>query len=196
MFSNDKDIIDGLMQGGTIKRKAEDTLFTRYMYFIEVGQTKYSLNEDDLFTAYSNTVLKTIDNIIIHAFEGRSSLKTYMHTIFHNNCVDLIRKNSSTKYSVNKAEPFTDVFNNLSDTAQSVMQVMIERTDMDLLKKNIQDLGNKCKELLELFLDGHPDAYAAKELSYSSADVVRTSRGRCIDKLRQLYTQTSNKNGK
>jgi RNA polymerase sigma-70 factor (ECF subfamily) len=106
------------------------------MYFIDTASNKYSLTEDDLFTAYSNTVLKTIDNIISQVFEGRSSLKTYMHTIFHNNCVDLIRKNSSTKYAVNRTESFTDILYNLSDNAKSVVEVMTEQTDMGLLKKN------------------------------------------------------------
>lgn len=195
MFSNDKDIIEGLIQGGTIRRKAEDLLFTRYMYFIGVGEKKYSLNEDDLFTAYSNTVLKTIDKIINHVFEGRSSLKTYMHTIFHNNCVDLMRKNSSAKYAFNKTESFTETLLNLSDAAKSVIQLLIEQTDMGLLKKNIKELGSKCRELLELFVDGYNDTIIAQKLSYSSADVVRTSRGRCVDKLRQLYNQSSSKNG-
>jgi RNA polymerase sigma factor (sigma-70 family) len=195
MFSSDQDIIGGLMQGGITRRRAEDALFTGYMYFIDIGLKKYSLSEDEVFTVYSNTVLKTIDNIINRVFEGRSSLKTYMHTIFHNNCVDLIRKNSSTKYAINKTDSFTEVLHNLSDPAKSVIQVLIEQTDMNLLKKNIKDLGNKCRELLELFLDGCRDATIAQKLSYSSADVVRTSRGRCVDRLRQLYNQTSNKNG-
>jgi RNA polymerase sigma-70 factor (ECF subfamily) len=195
MLLNDQDIIEGLREGGTARRRAEDTLFTRYMYFIDTASNKYSLTEDDLFTAYSNTVLKTIDNITSRVFEGRSSLKTYMHTIFHNNCVDLIRKNSSTKYAVNRTESFTEILYNLSDTAKSVVEVMTEQTDMGLLKKNIQELGAKCRELLEMFLDGCTDALTAQKLSYSSADVVRTSRGRCVDRLRQLYNQTTNKNG-
>lgn len=185
IFSQDQEIIDGLKQTGSVKRKAEDLLFTRYQYFINLGQKQYALNEDDVFNAYSDTVLKAIANVVNGAFEGRSSLKTYMHSIFHNKCVDLTRKNSSTKYAVNRTVMLAEALSNLSDTNKSVIQKLIEQTDLQLLKNKLMQLGEKCRALLDLFLEGLNDAAIADKLAYNSADVVRTSRGRCVDKLRQ-----------
>ncbi len=185
MFSNDDEIVEGLKQTGSVKRKAEDKLFSTYAYFMPTGQKKYDLDEDHIFTAYSETVFKTISKITNNEFEGRSSLKTYMHSIFHNNCVDLLRKKSSNKYAVNKAEEVTGTVEKLSDPAKSIIQTLIEKTDLEILKEKLKNIGSKCKDLLELFLEGHSDKIIAQQLHYSNSDVVRTSRGRCIEKLRQ-----------
>ncbi len=185
MFLNDKEIVEGLKQTGTFRRRAEDQLFSQYAYLMNTSQKKFKLNDDEIFTAYSDTVLKIIEKIISDDFEGRSSIKTYLFTIFNNKCVDVLRKKSSNKYAVNNTEEFTDTLADLSDPAKSIIQVLIERTDIESLKKKLQDLGNKCRELLEYFINNSPDKTTAEKLGYSSADVVRTSRGRCIEKLRQ-----------
>ena len=49
------------------------------------------------------------------------------------------------------------------------------------------ELGDNCKKLLAMFADGYSDKEIAVSMEYKTADVVKTSRLRCLDKLRQSY---------
>lgn len=65
---------------------------------------KHRLSEEEAFDAYSDSVLVAIGSISNETFKAESSLKSYLYKIFHNKCVDLFRKNSTNKNSVNRAQ--------------------------------------------------------------------------------------------
>ena len=107
--SSDDALIKNLQQSQPNKRRAEEALFKKYIYFIKEGVNKYSLQEEEAFDAYSDTILQAINNIVSDLFENRSSLKTYLYRIFANKCVDLIRKKTTNKHSVYKTSPVSDM---------------------------------------------------------------------------------------
>jgi len=187
LHPGDQAIINGLAQPGIERRKAEDQLFVTYRYFIREGMQKYRLEEEEAFDAYSDTVLAAIDMIAGGSFEGRSSLKTWLFRIFQNKCVDLVRKKTTNKNSIHQTAPVSDWLHALSDASKTIVQRLVEKADADLLKQRLSELGDKCRELLTLSADGYTDKILAVQLAYKSADVVKTTRLRCLEKLRQLY---------
>ena len=189
--ATDEDLIIQLQQDSHLKRKAEDALFTRYVYFIKEGMHKYSLTEDEAFDAYSDTILYAIGSIAGNIFERKSSLKTYLYKIFCNKCVDLIRKKTTNKNSIHQTASITDMLLKIADTARTVVQQLIEKTDMDTLASRLKQLGDKCKQMLALYADGYTDKEIAAALDYKTADVIKTSRLRCIEKLRQAYNNNN-----
>jgi len=187
---SDQEIIDHLRENDPGRRRSEDQLFSRYSYFIREGMTKHALSEDDAFSAYSDSVLSAIEKISNRSFEGRSSLKTYLFQIFHNKCVDLIRKKTTNKGSVHRTASITDMLAQVSDSAKSVIQKLVDKTDWSMLKERLNGLGDSCRQLLGLWAESYSDKEIAALLRYKTADVVKTSRLRCLEKLRQLYKQT------
>ena len=187
--SEDEEIISdlGLKESTMVRRKAEEQLFNRHAYFIKEGMSKYSIDQEDAFNAYSDTILQSIDNIVNTRFENRSSLKTYLYRIFNNKCVDLIRKKTTNKGSIHQTTSISDMLSMISDPAKTVIQQLIEKNDAELLKIKLGEIGENCKQLLAMFADGYNDKEIAKSMKYKSPDVVKTSRLRCLDKLRQLY---------
>ena len=185
--SSDGEIIGRFRQGGIERRRSEEQLFTRFAYFIREGMRKHALSEDEAFDAYSDTVLVAIENITNSGFEGRSSLKTYLSRIFTNKCVDLFRKKTTNKNSVNRSEAISDRLVLLSDVAKSALQKLIDKTDWDLLKEKMNKLEERCRRLLLYWSDNYNDKEIAGVLNYKTADVVKTSRLRCLEKLRRLY---------
>jgi RNA polymerase sigma factor (sigma-70 family) len=183
----DQAIINSLLQTGIERRKGEDQLFTTYSYFIREGMRKYSLQQEDAFDAYSDSVIAAIQKITDGSFEGRSSLKTWLFQIFQNKCVDLLRKKTTNKNSIHKTAPVSDMLYQLSDAAKTIIQQLVERADGDLLRERLNEIGTKCRELLLLSADGYSDKELSVQLAYKSTDVVKTSRLRCLEKLRQLY---------
>jgi len=188
-----RDIIDQLLEGGISGRKAEEQLFSTYSYFIREGINKFSLSEDESFDAYSDSILSAINKILSHSFEGRSTLKTWLFQIFHNKCVDLIRKKTTHKRSVFNTIVITDVFYNLSDSAKLVIEKMAEKNDWEKLRQKLNEIGDNCRKLLQYWAEGFPDKEIALLVEYKTAEVVKTTRLRCLEKLRQLYSQQTNK---
>lgn len=190
VYPADQEIIRNLSQDNGNRRKGEDDLFNSYAYFIREGARKYRLAEDEAFDAYSDTILSAIEKIRLGRFEGRSSLKTWLFQIFHNKCVDLLRKKTTHKSSVHQTASITDMLFELSDSSKTVVQQLVEKADFDLLKQRLGELGDTCRELLQLSADGYSDKEIAAQMEYKTADVVKTSRLRCLDRLRQLYKRT------
>lgn len=190
LLKADRGIIEQLRQGGTDRRRSEEQLFNRFSYFIREGITKHALSEDDAFNAYSDTILVAIENLINAGFEGRASLKTYLYQIFHNKCVDLIRKKTTNKNSVNRSESISDRLLLLSDSSRSVLQKLIDKADWNLLKEKLSSLEDKCRQLLLFWGDNYSDKEIAAMLYYKTADVVKTSRLRCLEKMRRIYNMT------
>jgi len=185
--SADLDIINNLLHEGVNRRKAEELLFTRYAYFIEQGMHKYSFAEEEAFDIYSDTILSAIPKIIDRSFEGRSSLKTWLFQIFHNKCVDFIRKKTTNKSSVNKSVGIPEVLVQVADSTKTILQELMDRTDKDQIRQKLNQLGDNCKKILWQWAEGYSDKEIAVALEYKTADVVKTSRLRCLEKLRQLY---------
>jgi len=187
VISDDEEIIRQLKESKMVRRKAEEELFSRHIYFIKEGINKYSLDQEDAFNAYSDTIIQVIENVSADRFEKRSSLKTYLYRIFNNKCVDLIRKKTTNKSSVHQTAPISDMLTMISDPAKTIIQQLVEKNDVALLKQKLTEIGDTCKQLLSMFAEGYNDKEIAVAMEYKSSDVVKTSRLRCLDKLRQLY---------
>jgi len=183
----DWQIIGLLRQRGVDKRKGEESLFNEYAYFIRDGIRKHRLSEDEAFDAYSDSVLAVIESISSETFQGNSSLKSYLYKIFHNKCVDLFRKNATNKNSVNRALSIDEELFRLSDKSRSILQTLIEKADWKVLKERLEQLGDDCRRMLLLWSDSYSDKEIAVVMDYKTANVVKTSRLRCLAKLRQLY---------
>jgi len=185
--SFDRDLINNLLQDGIVRKKAEDQLFSQYAYFIEQAMQKYSFQEDEAFNVYADTVMAAITKITNRSFEERSSLKTWIYQIFHNKCVDLVRKRTTNKNSVNRSMAIPDMLLQMADTAKSVIQELMEKADKDLVAQKLKEVGENCRQLLLRWAEGLSDKEIAISMEYKTADVVKTSRLRCLEKLRQLY---------
>ena len=64
---------------------------------------------------------------------------------------------------------------------------MIDQTDFDRLKQKLKELGEDCRQMLQLWSEGFSDKEIAVQLNYKTAEVTKTSRYRCLEKLKRLY---------
>jgi len=183
----DRQIIGLLQHKGLDKRKGEESLFNKYAYFIRDGMRKHRLSEDEAFDAYSDSVLVAIESISNGTFLGNSSLKSYLYKIFHNKCVDFFRKNATNKNSMNRTLSIDEELFRLSDKSRSIVQTLIEKADWKMLKNRLEQFGDDCRKMLLLWADSYSDREIAVVMEYKTANVVKTSRLRCLGKLRQLY---------
>jgi RNA polymerase sigma-70 factor (ECF subfamily) len=185
--TTDHEIISSLHKGGKERVKGEDLLFKRYAYFIPGAIHKYSLQQEEAFDVYTDTIIAGIEKISNNDYQGKSSLKTWLYQIFHNKCVDLLRKKTTNKNRVYQTLGISETQFQITDNVKSIIQKLIDKTDFDLLKQKLSQLGESCREMLQQWAEGLSDREIAGSMGYKNADVVKTSRLRCLDKLKQLY---------
>lgn len=183
-------MLDGLRAGGLQRRAAERQLYEEFFYFIDQGCRKYRLNTEDCASAYSDTIITVIEQVTDGRFEGRSSVKTYAYQIFKHKCVDLVRKNTTNRNRVFHTQVLDPLVQVLPDRARTVIQQLVEKNDRKLLLQKLQELGGKCRELLLLFEDGYNDREIALQMQYQSPEVVKTTRLRCLGKLKEKIAST------
>lgn len=184
---DDDRLLENLLKGDSQNRHFENQLYEKYSYLIREGVWKYRLIEDDSSIIYSDTILTVIEHLYSNRFEGRSGLKTYVHQIFSNKCVDFIRKKATNKAAVYRTDSLSEVLYQMPDEARTVVQELIEEQDFELLKQRLRELSEKCRSMLWAWGEGYSDKEIAEQLDYQSAAVAKTSRLRCLEKLRELY---------
>lgn len=181
----DVHIINGLVMDNGQRASVEKELYQQYQYFIDEGCRKYRLTYEDSFSAYSDAVLSVIHNIKNQSFNHNASLKTYLFQIFSNKCIDLIRKKTTNKHKVHQSAAEPELLSQLPDTARNVIEKLVTEQKIAALKQQLEVIGEKCKEILLLFEDGFSDKEIAETLQYSNAAVAKTTRLRCLDKIKE-----------
>jgi RNA polymerase sigma factor (sigma-70 family) len=196
-YLSDNELIEALKQSDrSIKERAEIQLFKAHSPFVKHGIKQYRLSEEEALDCYSESYLKLLDQVHNENFLGHASLKTYHFQIFSNKCVDWIRKKSSNKYKRQILAAIPEILEKLSDQTKSIIQLLIDKIDVELLRIRIAQLSGNCSELLNFSLDGVTDKDILDRVDhYKSVDVIRVTRNRCIESLRQLYHQNEHSNG-
>ncbi|PYI90083.1 MAG: RNA polymerase subunit sigma-24 [Verrucomicrobia bacterium] len=187
LLPDERELIDSIEQNGSERKKGEERLFTRYAYFIKEAIHKYSLSEEEAFDVYSDAILSAIEKISNGSFQRRSSLKTWVYQIFHNKYVDFIRKKSTNRSSIHRTLSISDPMFEVADTSKTIIQELMDKTDWKLLREKLNQIGDNCRQMLLLWADGYSDKEIALAMEYKTSDVVKTSRLRCLEKLKQLY---------
>lgn len=185
---DDEAILQGIRAGGTQRRLFENKLYEKYYYLVREAQFKHKISTDDAESAYSDAILTVIEHIVEHRFEGRSALKTYLYQIFTNKCVDIIRKNTTNRAEIHQnIVGLEDALLWLPDEAHSVVKKLIVESDIAQLRQHLQTLGDKCREMILAWGEGYSDEEIAQMMAYNTAAVAKTSRQRCLEKLKEKY---------
>ena len=183
----DIELTKGILEGGPSRRSFENKLYEKYYYLIKEATFKHNITLEDASSAYSDSIISVIDAIVLQKFQEKAQLKTYIYQIFNNKCVDQIRKNSTNKASANQGISIDDFALQMPDESKLIIQKLAEEFEFDKLKKHLIMLGDKCKQMLMAWADGFTDKEIALMLEYNSPQVAKTSRLRCLEKLKENY---------
>jgi len=75
----------------------------------------------------------------------------------------------------------------IADSSKTIIQQLADKTDWTVLRERLNQIGENCRQMLMLWADGYSDKEIASSMEYKTSDVVKTSRLRCLEKLKQLY---------
>lgn len=184
---SDQDIAAGIRTGGSQRRYFENKLYDKYRYLIRNGSRNHKIEEEDASMAYSDTILTTIEHIATGRFEGRSELKTYIHQIFLNKCVDVIRKRTTNTMQAFQRISLEELLIPVPDSQRTALADLIRQQDHQRIRQLLARIGERCQEILTLWSEGFSDREIALQYQYSTDGVAQTTRLRCLEKLRIMY---------
>ena len=183
----DYDILQGIREGDSRRQLYENKLYEKYHYLVREAQFKHKISYDDAQSAYSDAILTVIDHVVNGRFEGRSEVKTYLYQIFTNKCVDTIRKNTTNKAGVHHTEGLEDALLWIPDESRTILQQLISENEVALLQQHLRSIGEKCRGIILAWGEGFSDEEIAQQMGYNTAAVAKTSRLRCLERLKEKY---------
>ena len=75
----------------------------------------------------------------------------------------------------------------LPDETQSTVRKLIVESEIETLQQRLRALGDKCHEMILAWGEGYSDEEIAQTMGYNTAAVAKTSRLRCLEKLKEKY---------
>ena len=143
---------------------------------------KYNIEESDAVDIYQDAILILRDNAVSGRIDSlQSNISTYLfaigkYRIFHN-----FRVQSKLKMT----NDFDLVEDNIDFDVNLYGQVLTK--EQELLKKFYDQLGDRCKSILNLFYyQGYTLDEIRSILNYSNKKVLKSQKSRCIKQLKDL----------
>lgn len=141
--------------------------------------SKYSLDKESLLDVYQDAVIALCEQAKKGKIDAlQSSVRTYLFSIGKFMIYNHLKK-SKKMYPV---EDFSDLELELEEYQEEYNEMEIK-----LLQEAFQKLGERCREVLQLFY------YEEKKLddilillNYSCKDVLKSQKARCVKQLKEL----------
>lgn len=186
---SDIEIIEGLKSDSKTRRTYENYLYETYFYLVKECMKKYSLSREDALSVYADSLLILIENIINNIFERKSKIKTYFIQIFYNKTVSHLEKKQTNREKFFQDAVSLDSFTvSMPDDCKDIIQILTTEEYVEELKQALANLDDKCRRVLLYWSEGYNDDEIAKMVEYSSGAVVKTTRHRCMERLRAIFS--------
>lgn len=175
-----------------LSNKSKDALEELYLKyrdeFIGWSIKSYNLTEQQSLDIYQEAVIICYENIIHGKIESlSSSMKTYLFAIGKNKCREYKRKRSS-------GENFQVFDEEVFKTPSP--QNMYDEYYIDIVKKSISHLGNKCKDILtKFYYYNFQIKEIAEELEYKNEASAKNAKYNCMEKLKALFKKELHNSG-
>ena len=174
-FKNDEEIIKAIKSGGTSRQRAIRFLYkTNGDLMNKVVQyvRKNSGNEQDGQDMFHEGIIVLDRNIRNDKIRGESSLSGYLYSICRLLWMNQIRKNVKVDL---RDDPIT--MDQPEHNNPEVQQMADEKKN--LLAKVLDQLGERCKKILELWKLSYSMQEIADKMGFSSAAMATKNKYKC-----------------
>jgi len=174
----DQNFIDGILTGGSVMQKTVERFYHDNFNLVYKTIGSHHLIKEEALDAYSDAVTAFVENIRNMKFRGDSKCRTYFIRIFHNKCIDIIRKNAT-----NRIDKDTISLDNMG--MDLIQEVADEDQDISLPDFLVQ-LSEICREVLMDWSDGYSMEDIAVRNGLRNAHTARSKRYNCFKQLMSI----------
>lgn len=181
-FSRSDDVYIKRIRSGD-EQAMERVYFNYRDEFLNWAKRKFSLSHEEALEQYQESVTILFEKIVngsLHRLEG--SLKSYLFGIGKNRIMQgFDAENRQDKHQQDLSEHYR--FLAEDQGARQIYEKAKKAT-----KEIFKTLEEPCKTVLKLFyFDKKPMTVIAEELGYKNEGVARTTKKRCLEKIRDKF---------
>ena len=170
----DKELIEKYLKGD---EKALESLISKYLKPIYSFIFSYVQNQQDAEDLTQETFLKMCRNL--KKFKKEKNFEKWLFTIAKNTCFDFLRK--KRKNLILNAENLEIV----ADLAPSLLEKMEKESLLEKLKKEIENLPFKMKEVIDLHYNFGLNFREISEIFGEPMNTVKSRHKRAISRLKR-----------
>ena len=176
----DQDIIDSLKNND---QQVLDEVYRKHKKSFYLFARTFSIPTNDIEDIYQETIISLYENIQNNKLSKlTSSLKTYLFAIGKFKILKQLNKPTF---------PYSQDNVILVSEEMKVFEAEVNEERQKTLKKSWAQLGDKCQQILELYYyKGKTLDEIQKDLNYSSKDVLKSQKSRCLKQLKELVKKT------
>jgi len=163
--------------------KADDNIAFRYIYtafgdYCVSSLVKYrSCDKDDAEDLFVDAVMIFRDKVLGGQITNLTNLKSYLYKVCENNFLAKLKSEKRKKEKLSDVEFYYYESEYLTDEEADFSDTLNEAT-----KKAWEKLGERCKDIINYFyVERLRMEQIAELMSFSSADVAKTTKSRCYN---------------
>lgn len=177
------DYLGRLSLGDTkIIEQVYSDVFPKVDFFIK----KNNGNKSDAEDIFQKALLQLIARYQATQFQLKDSFDSYLFTV----CRNLWKRELNKR----KREVTNDEVIELITDEQEMLAAILDQEKWDLFHEKMSELSDNCMKVLKLFFKETPYAEIAKQMEYSSENVLRQRIFKCKKKLTDLIKGDSRYN--
>lgn len=160
-------------------QKAAEKIYNQYRKEFLVYASRLSISDEDAADIYQDSMVTLYENIVSGKLTTlTSSIKTYLFAIGKHKIYSRLK----LKDSEANLEEYGFLFQEKGDE-----EFLLREESIEKLQKGYRELGDKCRKVLKLFYYENRSIEEIKvSLGYTSKDVVKSQKSRCIKQLREI----------
>jgi RNA polymerase sigma factor (sigma-70 family) len=175
-YPSEQELILALGEG---KKQALEYIYSTYWpmiaNFVRTNQGSQHEAED----LYQEGIITLYEQVRSGAFQGNSSLKTYLYAICRNKWLNKLK----SKIHI------TDIPEFVSDMPDEESQHTTLLPDDADIKKAIDELGEPCRSILTgFYFHKYSLEQLAEQMGYASDNVAKQQKFRCIERLKKRFS--------
>ncbi|MCB0617191.1 MAG: sigma-70 family RNA polymerase sigma factor [Saprospiraceae bacterium] len=181
--SSDQTILEHLRSGDPLRQdEAFRHLYREYFGLVENLVRNNSGDPGEARDVFQDAVIVLFNKAKAADFRLTSSLKTFLYSICRNLWLMELRKRKRTTTLEDRHE-FIPV-------EESIFQTLVQTEEKNLLVRLLQNLGEDCQRILELFYYQRMRMVQIQQaMSLSSEQVAKNKKHKCLQRLRSMVAE-------
>lgn len=159
--------------------KAIEGIYKRFKVDFLEFSSRFSISEEDAVDIYQDSIVVLYENILSGKLTSlSSSVKTYLFAI--------------GKYKIYNSLKVKPTIENIDDYEYTLEEedndeFLLQEENIKKMQRAYQQLGSRCQEVIRLFYyEGQTIEEIKERLDYTTKDVVKSQKSRCIKQIRKL----------
>lgn len=146
-------------------------------------RSKHSqLEKNDRESIYDDAIIIFKDKLLAGKIEDQGNIKAYISSVCQNLAMNQLRKDQRRKSKESEIRLLFHREGHIHSESDDINEALLRK-----VQAAIKQLGDKCKQIIILFYYQNDSmATIADKMGFSSKDVAKTSKSRCLAKLIKL----------